>query len=104
MAHKVTLVKGQDNVIGISIGGGAPWCPILYVVQVFHRTPAAVDGSLQPGDELININDVVLKKRTRKEVASMYLICCATHMCMYVILDVPLLNYLCIIGSSYHYL
>jgi len=71
MAHKVTLVKGQDNVIGISIGGGAPWCPVLYIVQVFHRTPAAVDGSLQPGDELISINDVTLKKRTRKEVAKM---------------------------------
>ena len=70
MAHKITLVKGQDNVIGISIGGGAPWCPVLYVVQVFHRTPAAVDGSLQPGDELVSINDVTLKKRTRKEVAS----------------------------------
>ena len=71
MAHKVTLVKGQDNVIGISIGGGSPWCPVLYVVQVFHRTPAAEDGSLQPGDELVSINDTTLTKRNRKEVASM---------------------------------
>lgn len=71
MAHKVTLVKGQDNVIGISIGGGSPWCPVLYVVQVFHRTPAAEDGSLQPGDELVSINGTTLTKRNRKEVASM---------------------------------
>ena len=30
----VTLAKGDDNLIGISIGGGAPYCPCLYVVQV----------------------------------------------------------------------
>lgn len=71
MAHKVTLVKGQDNVIGISIGGGSPWCPVLYVVQVFHRTPAAEDGRLQPGDELISVNGTTLTKRSRKEVANM---------------------------------
>ena len=71
MAYKVTLVKGQDNVIGVSIGGGSPWCPVLYVVQVFHRTPAAEDGSLQPGDELVSINGTALIKRSRKEAASM---------------------------------
>lgn len=34
MSKKVTLVKGKNNMIGISIGGGAPICPVLYVVQV----------------------------------------------------------------------
>ena len=34
MSRKVTLVKGKNNMIGISIGGGAPMCPVLYVVQV----------------------------------------------------------------------
>ena len=34
MTRSVTLVKGKNNMIGISIGGGAPMCPVLYVVQV----------------------------------------------------------------------
>lgn len=36
MSRSVTLVKGKNNMIGISIGGGAPMCPVLYVVQVCH--------------------------------------------------------------------
>ena len=35
----VTIVKDDTNLIGISIGGGAPMCPCLYIVQVginFH--------------------------------------------------------------------
>ena len=35
MSRSVTLVKGKNNMIGISIGGGAPMCPVLYVVQVY---------------------------------------------------------------------
>lgn len=30
----VTLAKDEKNLIGISIGGGAPLCPCLYIVQV----------------------------------------------------------------------
>ena len=30
----VRISKGQGNLIGISIGGGAPLCPCLYIVQV----------------------------------------------------------------------
>ncbi len=26
--------KGKNNMIGISIGGGAPFCPTVYIVQV----------------------------------------------------------------------
>ena len=33
----VTLTKDEKNLIGISIGGGAPLCPCLYVVQVRHQ-------------------------------------------------------------------
>ena len=36
MSRSVTLTKGKNNMIGISIGGGAPMCPVLYVVQVGH--------------------------------------------------------------------
>ncbi|XP_064406147.1 PRKCA-binding protein-like isoform X2 [Halichondria panicea] len=69
MSKKVTLVKGKNNMIGISIGGGAPMCPVLYVVQVFHRTPAYDDGSLCPGDELVSVNGVSLKGLSRKQTA-----------------------------------
>ena len=30
----ISLKKDTQNLIGISIGGGAPLCPCLYVVQV----------------------------------------------------------------------
>lgn len=30
----VLIQKDQTNLIGISIGGGAPYCPCLYIVQV----------------------------------------------------------------------
>ena len=46
MSRSVTLVKGKNNMIGISIGGGAPLCPVLYVVQV--SSIMATLGVLQP--------------------------------------------------------
>lgn len=33
----VTLKKDSQNLIGISIGGGAQYCPCLYIVQVGIR-------------------------------------------------------------------
>lgn len=71
MSRSVTLVKGKNNMIGISIGGGAPFCNVLYIVQVFHRTPAYVSGSLCPGDELTSVNGTSLKGYTRKETATL---------------------------------
>jgi PRKCA-binding protein len=44
-----TLKKEDSNLVGISIGGGAPICPCLYVVQVFDNTPASKDGKLASG-------------------------------------------------------
>lgn len=32
--NAVVIRKDQSNLIGISIGGGAPMCPCLYIVQV----------------------------------------------------------------------
>jgi len=32
----VAIKKDQTNLIGISIGGGAPLCPCLYIVQVCY--------------------------------------------------------------------
>lgn len=65
----VTLQKDAQNLIGISIGGGAPYCPCLYVVQIFDNTPAAKDGTLASGDEIVGVNKMSVKGRTKVEVA-----------------------------------
>ena len=72
----VTITKAEGNLIGISIGGGAPMCPCLYIVQVtldrgerqfysvhqvFDNTPAAKDATLEAGDELVGINGTNVK-------------------------------------------
>jgi len=44
-----TLKKDAQNLVGISIGGGASLCPCLYVVQIFDNTAASRDGSLAAG-------------------------------------------------------
>lgn len=46
------LIKDEKGVIGVTIGGGAPYCPCLYIVQVFDDSPAASDGRLKAGDEI----------------------------------------------------
>jgi len=40
-------------------------------VQVFDNTPAAKDGTLQSGDELVGVNGVSVKGKTKVEVAKM---------------------------------
>ncbi|TMW50574.1 hypothetical protein DOY81_004309 [Sarcophaga bullata] len=67
----VVIVKDDTNLIGISIGGGAPLCPCLYIVQVFDGTPAAREGSLESGDELLAINNTSVKGKTKVQVAKM---------------------------------
>lgn len=66
---QVKLNKDKSNLIGISIGGGAPYCPCLYVIQIFDNTPASQDGTLAPGDEITAINGVSAKGSTRTEAA-----------------------------------
>ena len=65
----VTLKKDKQNLIGISIGGGAPLCPCLYVVQVFDNTPAAKDGTMQAGDEIVGVNGKSMRGKTKVDVA-----------------------------------
>lgn len=67
----VTIKKDNNNLIGISIGGGAPFCPCLYIVQVFDNSPTAKDGILQSGDEIIGINGQSVKGKTKVEVAKL---------------------------------
>lgn len=57
--------------IGISIGGGGPYCPCLYIVQVFDNTPVSREGTLQSGDELLGVNGSSVKGKTKVEVAKM---------------------------------
>uniref|UniRef100_A0A7N8YEJ0 PRKCA-binding protein n=1 Tax=Mastacembelus armatus TaxID=205130 RepID=A0A7N8YEJ0_9TELE len=67
----VCLTKDANNLIGISIGGGAQYCPCLYIVQVFDNTPAALDGTLAAGDEITGVNGKPVKGKTKVEVAKM---------------------------------
>ncbi|KAK0182253.1 hypothetical protein PV327_000408 [Microctonus hyperodae] len=71
----VIIQKDNSNLIGISIGGGAPYCPCLYIVQVFDNTPAALEGTLQSGDELCAVNGASVKGKTKTEVAKMIQAC-----------------------------
>ncbi|CAF1117849.1 unnamed protein product [Didymodactylos carnosus] len=66
-----TLKKDKQNLVGISIGGGAPLCPCLYIVQVFDNTAASRDGLLAAGDEIISVNGKPVKGRTKVEVAKL---------------------------------
>jgi len=67
----VALEKDSQNLIGISIGGGAPYCPCLYIVQIFDNTPSAKDATLASGDEIVGVNGTSVKGRTKVEVARM---------------------------------
>ena len=91
----VVINKDSGNLIGISIGGGAPLCPCLYIVQVselvhclttyqlllqvFDNTPAAKDGTLESGDELVGVNGVNVKGKTKVEVAKMIQVTLKRH-------------------------
>lgn len=68
---KAQFDKNEKNMIGISIGGGAPYCPCLYVVQIFDNTPAAKEGSLAAGDELVGVNGKSVKGCSKVDVAKM---------------------------------
>uniref|UniRef100_A0A674BYK3 PRKCA-binding protein n=1 Tax=Salmo trutta TaxID=8032 RepID=A0A674BYK3_SALTR len=67
----ISLKKDAQNLIGISIGGGAQYCPCLYIVQVFDNTPAALEGTLAAGDEITGVNGKPVKGKTKVEVAKM---------------------------------
>lgn len=66
---RVKIIKDSSNLIGVSIGGGAPHCPCLYIIQIFDNTPAAAEGTLEPGDEITAVNGNSFKGATRTEVA-----------------------------------
>ena len=69
LSGTVVLEKDSQNLIGISIGGGAPLCPCLYIVQVFDNTAASKDGHLAAGDEIVSINGKMAKGMTKQQLA-----------------------------------
>ncbi len=88
-----TLIKDDQNLVGISIGGGYPNCPCLFVVQVFDNSPASKDGSMASGknkcfwyiyflnynfwigDEIVSIDGKSVKGQTRTAAAKMIQAC-----------------------------
>ncbi|XP_059098857.1 PRKCA-binding protein-like isoform X1 [Tigriopus californicus] len=66
-----TIEKDDSNLIGISIGGGSPLCPCLYVVQVFDNTASSREGTLESGDEIVGVNGSIVKGKSKVEVAKM---------------------------------
>ncbi|KAE9554319.1 hypothetical protein FO519_002490 [Halicephalobus sp. NKZ332] len=57
--------------VGIAIGGGAPACSSIYVVQVFDNSPCAKDGKIGVGDEIVAINGVSVRGFEKSQVAEL---------------------------------
>ncbi|CAG9540658.1 unnamed protein product [Cercopithifilaria johnstoni] len=67
----VEIMKDEDGVIGVSIGGGAPYCPCIYVVQIFENSPMALNGRIQAGDEIVSVNGIPIKGENKTAIAKM---------------------------------
>uniref|UniRef100_A0A0R3RS32 PRKCA-binding protein n=1 Tax=Elaeophora elaphi TaxID=1147741 RepID=A0A0R3RS32_9BILA len=65
------IMKDANGVIGISVGGGAPYCPCIYVVQVFENSPTALNGRIQAGDEIVSVNGIPVKGENKTAIAKM---------------------------------
>uniref|UniRef100_A0AC34REK5 PRKCA-binding protein n=1 Tax=Panagrolaimus sp. JU765 TaxID=591449 RepID=A0AC34REK5_9BILA len=57
--------------VGLAIGGGAPVCNSIYVVQVFENSPCALDGKIGVGDEIVAINGVNIRGFEKAAVADL---------------------------------
>ncbi|KAG9510454.1 PRKCA-binding protein, partial [Fragariocoptes setiger] len=69
---QTVITKNNSNMLGISIGGGSTSnCPCVYIVQVFDNTPASEDGTLEAGDEIVSINGISVKNKSKVDVAKM---------------------------------
>ncbi len=60
------ITKDEAGMVGISIGGGAPYCPCLYVVQVFDGSPIAQDGRIQVGETSSSMLTLVTSSRAKE--------------------------------------
>ncbi|VDO99329.1 unnamed protein product [Heligmosomoides polygyrus] len=100
-SETIEIMKDEKGLVGISIGGGHPFCPCVYVVQIFDKSPAEVDGSyyywaadimyesspqtrrartgrwIRAGDEVVAVNGITVKGERKSAVAQ--LIQCSTN-------------------------
>ncbi|XP_001946500.2 PRKCA-binding protein-like [Acyrthosiphon pisum] len=61
----------KSNRIGLTIDGGPPHCPCIYITQVLEDSPAALDGTLESGDEILAINNERVSGRHKSQVSKM---------------------------------
>ncbi|WKY07139.1 hypothetical protein Q1695_006948 [Nippostrongylus brasiliensis] len=76
-SETVEITKDEKGLVGISIGGGHPYCPCVYVVQIFDKSPADADGRIRAGDEVVAVNGISVKGERKSAVAQ--LIQCSTN-------------------------
>ncbi|GMS95619.1 hypothetical protein PENTCL1PPCAC_17794 [Pristionchus entomophagus] len=67
----VEIVKDPKGLVGVSIGGGHPYCPCVYVVQIFEGSPVDVDGRVKCGDEIVAVNGKSVKGEKKSNVAQL---------------------------------
>ncbi|CAJ0936948.1 unnamed protein product, partial [Mesorhabditis belari] len=67
----VEITKDPKGLVGVSIGGGHPYCPCVYVVQLFDGSPAADDGRIRAGDEVVAVNGTNVKGDKKTHVAQL---------------------------------
>ncbi|VDM57717.1 unnamed protein product [Angiostrongylus costaricensis] len=77
LSETIEIVKDEKGLVGISIGGGYPYCPCVYVVQIFDRSPAEADSRIRAGDEIVAVNGISVKGERKSTVAQ--LIQCSTN-------------------------
>eukprot|EP00126_Sphaerothecum_destruens_P014924 Sdes_comp8817_c0_seq1m204 len=66
--HNVSVRKDASGSLGMSLGGGAPLCPIIYAVGITPNLPIACQTDIQIGDEIIDVNGVSLDGLSRHQV------------------------------------
>lgn len=71
VADTVELEKDDKGQVGIAIGGGAPTCPCLYIVQIMENSPAKKNALISLGDEIVAINGECVKGYEKLAVASL---------------------------------
>ncbi|XGW25505.1 hypothetical protein V3C99_006713 [Haemonchus contortus] len=76
-SETIEITKDEKGLVGISIGGGHPYCPCVYVVQIFDKSPADADGRIRAGDEVVAVNGITVKGERKSAVAQ--LIQCSTN-------------------------
>ena len=65
--HIIELYKFQTNGFGFSIRGGSEWKMPIYILKLAENGSAALDGRLEVGDQILEINGVDAFNMTHNE-------------------------------------